>query len=123
MGAGRRGGRRRARGRWGEREGWGEHGERGGGQRVKADVKLANQISPGIISVRAAKHPAAKRETTTSRAYSARGQVANLIPIRPERKQRSSRRVERRYTSYIYIYIMYIRVVYIYLFFFRISSL
>lgn len=42
-------------------------GVRGGqGTTVKADVKLANQILPGIISVRAAKHPAAKRETMTT---------------------------------------------------------
>jgi hypothetical protein len=47
-------------------------GGRAGGEGLKADVKLANQISPGIISVRAAKHPAAKRETTTSHAYNRR---------------------------------------------------
>jgi len=54
--------------RWGDTRARSKSGERKG-PTVKADVKLANQISPGIISVRAAKHPAAKRETTTSHAY------------------------------------------------------
>lgn len=54
--------------RWGDARARSKSGERKG-PTVKADVKLANQISPGIISVRAAKHPAAKRETTTSHAY------------------------------------------------------